>query len=289
MRHTIENILLAYARWFPLHACKYRIIELYGHTLHASRVRRARLKYGNYLMDCDLRKMLQRQFYFFGTYFLERRVINQWSQRAQDAAIVFNIGANAGIYSLAAAASNPLARIYAFEPTPDITVHLRETVSLNQLGDRFSVEQCAVARVTGTAYLNFFLGEHNDNEGQNFVSQAGRNSSSVAVSTVSLDDFCSNHQISCVDLVKIDVQGHEPEVLEGASGLIQRHALRTIFFELNWNHADPSQCSASKAVKILADAGYQFADPNGHMQFQAAGAWLHALSDVVALLAHSRR
>ena len=277
-----EKLLLAYARWFPMKLGKYRIVERFGRGGKDDFVRRAQLKYGGYSMDCDLRKMLQRQFYYFGTYFLEERVISHWTEYAKNAGIVFDIGANAGIYSLAAAGSNSRAAVHAFEPTPEIVAHLDKTVKQNGLVDRLHVHSCAVARETGTAHLNFFSGEHDDNEGMNFVTHEGRNSKSIAVPTVSLDDFCAQREIATIDLVKIDVQGNEPDVLAGASELIRRRALRTIFFELNWNHEDPANCPASQAVKILGEAGYQFADPNGRMKFQAAGPWLHSLSDVVA-------
>jgi hypothetical protein len=87
-----------------------------------------------------------------------------------------------------------------------------------------------------------------------------------------------------MDLAKIDVQGNEPDVLAGATKLMQRKGLKTIFFELNWNRAEPNICPASKSLKILEAAGYQFADPNGDMRFQSPGPWLKALSDVVAAL-----
>ncbi len=277
-----EKILLAYARRFPIRKGKYRLVERFGRGRGGDSLRVAKLAYGDFTMECDLRKMLQRQFYFFGTYMLEEKVIQRWTEMAKESMTIFDIGANAGIYSLAAAAAQPKARIHAFEPTPDIIRHLKSTVESNHLEKRMSVHACAVARETGTAYLNFFSGEHQDNEGMNFVSDEGRNTESLPVPTISLDDFCAREGIEAVDLTKIDVQGNEPEVLAGAAGLIARRALKTIFFELNWNRENPAACPASKAVMMLESAGYQFADPNGSMAFQLAGTWMHDLSDIVA-------
>jgi FkbM family methyltransferase len=39
------------------------------------------------------------------------------------------------------------------------------------------------------------------------------------VNVMKLDDFCNNHKISNIDLLKIDTEGHEKEVLEGALNL----------------------------------------------------------------------
>jgi len=281
----MEKLLWAYARWFPVSKGKYRLVERLGRgdAGKSDFIRQARLIYGGYTMECDLRKMLQRQFYFFGTYFLEERVLANWGDQAKNASVVFDIGANSGIYSLAAAASNPAALIHAFEATSDIAEHLEGTLARNHLVERISLHRCAVARMTGTAYLNYCSDGGGDNEGMNFVTNQARNSQSIAVPTVCLDEFCAQQGISTVDLVKIDVQGNEPEVLAGAEGLIRRGALRTIFFELNWNHDEPEKCSVLKTVGILSDAGYRFADPNAKLRFREAGSWLNGLSDVVAM------
>ena len=281
----LEQLLLAYVRYSPIRRGKYRLVERFGQETRGGKqgfLRQARLKYGGYQMECDLRKMLQRQFYFFGTYFLEEDVLAQWCQQAKTASVVLDVGANAGIFSFAAAASNPLAKIHAFEPTPDIAAHFRKTVAQNSLGERVVLHQMAVARETGTAHLNFFSGEHQDNEGMNFVSAEARSSASVAVPKMSLDDFCAQEGITAIDLVKIDVQGNEPEVLAGAEKLLRKRAIKTIFLELNWDHGDVAHCPASKVVRILEEAGYLFADPKLPLKFRPVGPWLHALSDVVA-------
>lgn len=284
MSRLFENVLLLYARRFPIRMGKYRLVERFGKSLSPSgdNLRRAKLAYGNYQMDCDLRMMLQRQFYFFGTYFLEERVLANWTAIARESKLIFDIGANAGIYSLAAAAANPHADIHAFEPTPEIASKLLKTVEMNGLNKRLHMHQTALARETGSAFLNLFSGENDDNEGMNFVTPNGRRSDSVPISTISLDEFCSQMNVDYIDLIKIDVQGNEPEVLAGAKRLIQTKALRTIFFELNWNHQDPNSCAASKSISMLESAGYQFADPNARMEFKPAGSWLQTLSDVVA-------
>ena len=279
----LEQLLLAYLRYSPIRRGKYRLVEKFGRGTGGEQgfLRQARLKYGGYRMECDLRKMLQRQFYFFGTYFLEEDVLAQWCQQAKTASVVLDVGANAGIFSFAAAASNPLAKIHAFEPTPEIAAHFRRTIALNQLSDRVVFHQVAVARACGTAQLNFFNGEFQDNEGMNFITAESKSATSVAVPVVSLDDFCLEHGLSVIDLVKIDVQGNEPEVLAGAEGLLRRKSIKAIFLELNWDHADLAHCPASKAVRILEQAGYEFADPKLPMQFRHAGPWLQVLSDVV--------
>jgi FkbM family methyltransferase len=278
-------LLKLYARKFPLRTGKYRIIERFGSRPDEGGgfIRRTRLIYGGYSMDCDLRKHLQRQFYFFGSYFLEEGMLKVWSRYARDAKVVFDVGANAGIYSLAAAAAHPTSDIYAFEPTPEIAANLTKSVVLNGLFDRLHVHEAAVGDQPGSIFLNRFLGETDDNEGMNFVTTESCDASSIAVPMVSLDSFCSEQGLQSIDLLKVDVQGNEPAVFDGARGLIERGAIRTIFFELNWNRQNPSDCPARKAVNMLSCCGYRFVDPKGPLDSREAGSWLETLSDVVAV------
>lgn len=206
----LEFLLKIYARHFPVRRGKYRIIERFGAKPDADGgfVRRARLVYGSYAMDCDLRKQLQRQFYYFGTYFLEERVLATWSRYARDAKVVFDVGANAGIYSLAAAAASKDCQIHAFEPTPEIAAHLSATVGMNGIEDCLHVHEVAVGERAGSIFLNRFTGENDDNEGMNFVSGVRRAASSLEVPLVSLDAFCAERGLQGIDLLKVDVQGN---------------------------------------------------------------------------------
>jgi FkbM family methyltransferase len=281
----LESLLKLYARRFPLRRGKYRIIDRFGAKPDASGgfVRRARLAFGDFAMDCDLRKQLQRQFYYFGTYFLEEKVIEAWTRYARDAKVIFDVGANAGIYSLAAVAASLECQVHAFEPTPEIAGHLRTTVGMNGIADRLYVHEAAVGNRPGSIFLNSFSGYHDDNEGMNFVSTEPRAASSIQVSMLSLDAFCAERCLPRIDLMKVDVQGNEPAVFEGARGLIERGAIRTIFFELNWNRENPGQCPARNALEMLTRAGYAFADSNCRMEPRVSGPGIESLSDVIAV------
>jgi hypothetical protein len=51
------------------------------------------LKHAGFKMCCDVREMLQRQFYFFGTYFLEEDLLRSWATVSKGAKVVFDVGA----------------------------------------------------------------------------------------------------------------------------------------------------------------------------------------------------
>ena len=117
--------------------------------------------------------MLQRQFYFFGTYFLEEDALCSWESAARDANVIFDVGANAGIYGLAALAIQPCASVHAFEPTPEIAVRLRETAKVNGL-DHLYVHEVAVSNDNGRAILKRCRGELGTNGEDDVVDSGAR-------------------------------------------------------------------------------------------------------------------
>jgi FkbM family methyltransferase len=280
---ALENLLVLYARHFPIRRGKLRIVDALWRTAVGERDTRrlAHLNHGGFRMECDVSEMLQRQFYFFGTYFLEDALLACWERAARNAAVVFDIGANAGIYSLAAAASQPQATIHAFEPTPEIAERLRKTAASNAL-PRVHVHEVAVSAHSGSANLVRFRGDFGTNGGMNYITTTPADSSTASIRTVSLDDFCDEHAIDRIDLLKMDIQGHEPRALEGAARLLGSARVSTIFTELNWAAEGAAECPASESVRILDEAGYRFSEPGAQLHWRKAGPWLRALSDVLA-------
>src|ERR1700693_2517115 len=101
-----ENVLMLYARRFPIRRGKLRVINSLWRAVVKDQCthRVAYLNHGKFRMPCDLSEMLQRQFYFFGTYFLEENILRSWEAAAKGVKGILDVGANAGIYSLAALA-----------------------------------------------------------------------------------------------------------------------------------------------------------------------------------------
>jgi FkbM family methyltransferase len=280
---ALERLLLLYGRRFPIRRGKLRVINSLWRTAVGERstCRVTALKYGKYKMSCDLSEMLQRQFYFFGTYLLEQDILNCWQTIAKSAKVVLDVGANAGIYSLAALAIQPDVVVHAFEPTPEIATRLRVTARLNGLENLY-VHEVAVLREDGQATLRRFRGELGNNDGMNFVTKDIGASDAERVKTVSLDQFCQDHCIDYVDLLKLDVQGHEYSALKGAELLIRAARVGTIFMELNWARSTGTTCAATEAIQFLVQADYLFSRPGKRLNWKKAGDWLCSLSDVVA-------
>lgn len=241
-------------------------------------MREAVLRHGGFRIPCDISEMLQRQFYYFGTYFLEDEILACWELQARSARTVFDIGANAGIFSLAALAANPKAVVHAFEPTPEIVARLRAAALLNGLS-KLVVNEVAVGDHDGEGTLRRWRGASNSNEGMNFITTEG--GAGEAVCLISLDRYCAEHGIERIDLLKIDIQGNEPRAFAGATRLLREKRIGTIFAELSWvtNGIDEP---AALLVQMLSDAGFLFSAPGPILSWRSPGDWMRAHSDIVA-------
>lgn len=127
---------------------------------------------------------------------------------------IVDIGANIGVVSLDWASRLPHVRIHAFEPHPGTFAMLAENITANHLLERVICHQQAVGREAGTltfrtAGLSVLTTAH-----KNLADNA---TGEFTASTVSLDQIVERcAQDGAVGLVKIDAEGAEAEILEGA-------------------------------------------------------------------------
>src|SRR4051794_10870809 len=129
----MDKLLQYYVRHFPIDLGKNRAISLLWQplTYGQNKTRHAKLVQGNITVKCDLQHLIQRQLYFWGTY--EPEYCEQWIRLARQSKVIFDVGANVGIYSLLAAEANPAAEIHAFEPSVSMAKVLASNLRLNNL------------------------------------------------------------------------------------------------------------------------------------------------------------
>jgi len=131
---------------------------------------------------------------------------------------VLDIGANVGIYALPWAAISTGVTVHCFEPNPAVRARLARNVALNRLGSRVRLHPEALSDRAGTATLY----GSDDMSSLNQGVYSGRQAAPVEVPLARLDDVLGGEGTP-ISLMKIDVQGHELEVLRGAETLISRH------------------------------------------------------------------
>jgi FkbM family methyltransferase len=143
---------------------------------------------------------------------------------------VFDIGANIGYYTLLMARKvGHAGSVHAFE----INDHVIDLLTRNlELANARNVKlvRRAVAKTTGE--VDFFVPRPGD-EAEGSLRKSARYDSArtVRVASVSLDDYLQENKIEKVDLIKIDVEGAEYEVFEGAKNLLSSAHRPVIMFE----------------------------------------------------------
>lgn len=137
--------------------------------------------------------------------------VQVWAALCKQSNVIFDIGANTGVYSLIALAVNPDATIVAFEPLPKMREKLRMNNAINN--HKIRIEEIAVSDRNGEALLYDLPND--------YMRQASLNHEHVAegkigvpVKVSRLDDFISKSGMR-PGLMKIDVETHEPEVIIG--------------------------------------------------------------------------
>jgi FkbM family methyltransferase len=151
----------------------------------------------------------------------EKNSTKIWVQLCKTSDVIIDIGANTGIYTLIAKTLNPNAKVYAFEPVTRVFKKLKENVDLNNF-DALCFEK-AISNIDGTGVIYDTDSEHvysvtvNKN-----ISQQNIKFIETKINLITLNSFITEHQIPKIDLMKIDVETHEAEVLEGFSMYIEK-------------------------------------------------------------------
>jgi len=168
------------------------------------------------------------------------------------AGIVLDIGAHAGIWSLLVAEQNQSADIRAFEPSPAAVEQLRRHLHMNGL-DRIVVHPVGVGDRPGTRA--FFQAPRSNSGASSFFNRQG--SAEIAVPVVTVDAYLAREGLSHVDVIKVDVEGAEMLVFEGASRLLASDGAPMLFFELNDDLCASYGVTSQEVKRRLIAHGYR--------------------------------
>lgn len=138
-----------------------------------------------------------------------------------------DVGANKGYFSLLAASIlGTSERIVAVEPEPTNYYWLRRTLCSDRYPE-VSVVQAAVGSAPGKGHL--YLGEKS---GWHSLIRSG-DRQHIEVNLTTLDELTHHSGLETVDMIKIDVEGSELEVLQGARGTIERNSSVVVLIDLH--------------------------------------------------------
>jgi FkbM family methyltransferase len=191
--------------------------------------------------------------YFNGVYEPESTAFVRQFLRPGD--VFLDVGANAGYYTMMAASIiGDQGRVHAFEPNPEVAALLRVSVQCGKFTERVVVAAMALGARAGSATLYLPHEAWNTGEASLLHTAWTSRERTLTVPVATLDDYCERNGVSRIRLIKMDVEGAELEVLEGARSVLKNlrpEALLCEFFPARRPEAQV------QVLELLSGCGYR--------------------------------
>jgi FkbM family methyltransferase len=154
--------------------------------------------------------------------YYEKPETDMWVKLCKNSRIIVDIGANVGYYSILAAKSTRDRNniIYAFEPVKHTFSSLKKNIGLNNLST-IKPFNLALSEEEGQLQIHVNAKE---NWGLSSVHRQMDELGSIELSNaVNFDSFYNKMDSHSIDLIKIDVEGHELHILKGMEKSIDKY------------------------------------------------------------------
>jgi FkbM family methyltransferase len=189
----------------------------------------------------------------------------------------FDVGANVGQTSLRLAKAFPTARIEAIEPVASTFEQLAEAIRGR---GRIRAHCLALGERIGEARMTVC-----EESTWNRIVDRGDGGQQQAVAMTRLDAFCEQQGVAAIDLLKIDAEGYELPILQGAAGLLGNRRVGAVYCEVNFRrdggHGD--YFAIEDYLRAFALTTFAFYDYSGWRHDSLA----HGFTNALFLLAPS--
>lgn len=188
---------------------------------------------------------------------------------AKSGDVVFDVGANVGDWtaSLIAETAVPL-KVFCFEPTPSTALNLRNRLKSLPMPGSVEIVEMILSDYQGET--DFF--DYGENAGRNsrFPIFEAKSAKVRKLPTTSIDAFCRKRGIEEILFLKIDTEGNDALVLQGAREALLERRIKFLQFEYNhrWIFA---RSFLKDAMDGLIEKGYRIGKvtPKGILWLEA--------------------
>jgi FkbM family methyltransferase len=242
-RRTVPRVLAALPRGLRRH----KVVRLLVRLLPHARVATFRFNDGA-LVTADLADAAPRQALITGVFEPEFFAVAQPFVRPGTA--VLDVGANYGFCTAGLAALTPPAEeveFHLFEANPVLCRQLRETARLHPAHRMRVVEGCVTDR-PGQSRLHLV-------EGHSGTSHVVEGDDGAQVRNVVLDSYLEAAGVERVSLVKLDVEGWEPQALRGLSRAIERGRIGALYVECSGPNLERRGLEPAALIGLMRDLG----------------------------------
>lgn len=190
--------------------------------------------------------------------------------------LVFDVGANIGQSVDAFTKTFPECRMISFEPCASTFEILKrkvegmKNIKPEELGLGNKKEQRSF-REYSRSHMNSFLPPGKDASAYGELERE----SVAEISTV--DDYCSEHGISVIDVLKSDAQGLDLEVLEGAAEMFRQHRIHLVYLEVVFSEIYQKQATAVELLQFMEKTGLRLVSFYRFIYLNGQASWTDAL------------
>jgi FkbM family methyltransferase len=180
--------------------------------------------------------------------------------------VCLDIGGNIGYFSMLLAARAKLGHVHVFEPIPINAALINASKELNGFNN-ITINNLAVGDENGTVSFSV----SNDSAYSSLMA-TGRaaEARNITVPILRIDDYLAEKKISHVDIIKVDVEGAENMVIDGAKGLLASKTKkpRLVLLELFDENLKPFGSSVAAIVEKMRGWGYapHVTNPDGTLR-----------------------
>ena len=220
----------------------YSVTERLLTILYFRNLSRSKIRFTKILGAIILNKRLERDGYTLSNYgvWMVNRVYDRTFQASilgyrnklekiissiKEPTTFIDIGANQGVFSLVAAANQSIVKIHSFEPNLKICNCLQLNFAVNNVS-KYEIHNVAIS--TKESQINFFVSENHSGAGR--ISLTESNMTVQSVNHLYLNSKIAENHTPI--FVKIDVEGHELEVLQELFKSKLNVDIKNIFIEI---------------------------------------------------------
>lgn len=190
--------------------------------------------------------IVAKQYLWFGPDSYETEIVKQWVAWCQQPGDVLDIGGYTGLMSLLAARAHPKNVVHLFEPVGATMERANINVKLNGYGSRIHRHNVGASDREAMVEINHYRDSNFVGTGSSLHAKEGKEIIYKSViNTVAIDSYLPDVSAS---VIKIDVEGHELQCLQGMAETISR-TRPPIVVEI-WEHTRP------EVFSLLRDLGY---------------------------------
>ena len=162
---------------------------------------------------------------------------------------IVDVGANHGNWTRTSLQYFPEAQYTLLEPQQELMVHIQDLLAA---GRAIRWINAGASDKSGT--LPFFLAKRDDSS--SFVGASAGSSGSISMQVWSLDDLLAKYELPVPEMVKIDAEGFDLKVMQGAKTLLGK----TEVFLLEASVLCPYENSVAAALQFMGEHGYHLID-----------------------------